>query len=95
MPTLLTDLRYAIRLLIKRPGFAIIAITALGIGANTAIFSAVDSVPIRPLSYHAPDLAVVWEDASHQSLPKLPIYLIASIRFLYIAPPRMGTELSL
>jgi len=50
------DLRYAIRTLCRAPGFAAVAILALalGIGANTAIFSAIDAILIRPLDRHAP-----------------------------------------
>src|SRR5689334_4935451 len=61
---MLKDVRYAARVLLKQPGFALVAVVtlALGIGANTAIFSVIDAALLRSLPYSEPARLVhLWE----------------------------------
>jgi len=67
------DLRYGLRTLAKNPAFTSIAIVALalGIGANSAIFSVVNAVLLRPLPFKNPEqLVMLWENATHLGFPK-------------------------
>jgi predicted permease len=73
MENLFADARYAVRLLVRSPGFTSVTILtlALGIGANTAIFSTVDAVLLRPLPFGEPQrLAMVWEENSPAGYPR-------------------------
>ena len=81
METLWQDLRYGVRMLMKRPGFTLIAIItlALGIGANTTIFSVINSLLLKPIPFPDADrLALVWEmqinDPSSRNIVSAPNY---------------------
>jgi putative ABC transport system permease protein len=80
METLLQDIRYGVRLIAKSPGFAAIAIftLALGVGANTAVFSIVNGVLLNPLPYRHPDRLV----AIYTGMKEFPRSSIAYPNFL-------------
>lgn len=68
------DLRYGIRVLLKNPGFTLIAVAtlALGIGANSAMFSVVNTVLLKPFSFRNPEqLVVLWERSHKDGLPRM------------------------
>src|SRR6266404_3264745 len=76
MNTFIQDLRYGVRMLLKRRAFTLIAALtlALGIGANTTIFSVVNSVLLRPLPYRDSErLVMVWQTFLKKGWPQVPV----------------------
>ncbi|HKD59760.1 MAG TPA: ABC transporter permease [Terracidiphilus sp.] len=85
MSRILEDFKFAVRHLLKSPGFTSIAILimALGIGANTAIFSVVHAVLLEPLPFHDPDrLVQIWHVPPQASFPGMTRFAVSAANFL-------------
>jgi putative ABC transport system permease protein len=81
METLLNDIRFGVRMLVRNPGFTLVSVIALalGIGANVAIFSVVNGVLLRPLPFKEPDRLMMIRETK---LPVFPEFSVAPGNFL-------------
>lgn len=85
MPKIGQSFRFAVRQLIKSPGFTLVAIVilALGIGANTAIFSLVHAVLLEPLPFGNPDrLVQIWHTPPQSSFPGIDRFAVSAANYL-------------
>ena len=84
MRTLVSDVRYSLRVLVRAPAFslAVVSVLALGIGANTAIFSIVNTVLLRPLPFEEPDRLVrLFHVPPQATFPGMPRFSVSAANF--------------
>ena len=84
MRTLVSDVRYSLRVLLRAPAFslAVVSVLALGIGANTAIFSIVNTVLLRPLPFEEPDRLVrLFHVPPQATFPGMPRFSVSAANF--------------
>src|SRR5918911_1537489 len=84
MAGIIQDLKHGIRVLLKSPGFtaAAVIVLALGIGANTAIFSVVNAVLLRPLPFSDPDrLVQLWHTPPQKSFPGMTRFSVSAANY--------------